>query len=104
MTADEPLPAARIRAKEFLRMKPDDERQAWVELPPRTVMAVRRLPGSPYDFGFITGMGRLLMAHPRIGEAFMSLFGEIMFAPGHLSRQEREMIASVATAAQFCHY
>jgi alkylhydroperoxidase/carboxymuconolactone decarboxylase family protein YurZ len=85
-------------------MKPDDERQAWVELPPRAVMAAHRPPGHPYDFGFVTGMGRLLMAHERIGAAFMEMYGQIMFAPGTLSRQEREMIAGVATAAQFCHY
>ena len=85
-------------------MKPDDERQAWVELPPRAVMAANRPPGHPNDFGFVTGMGRLLMAHPRIGEAFMELYGQVMFASGNLSRQEREMIAGVATAAQFCHY
>jgi alkylhydroperoxidase/carboxymuconolactone decarboxylase family protein YurZ len=85
-------------------VRPDDERQAWVELPPRAEMASRRSPGAPYDFGFVTGMGRLLMAHPRIGGAFMNLFAEVMFTPGHLSRQEREMIAAVATAAQFCHY
>lgn len=86
-------------------MKPDDERQAWVELPTRAQMRDARPPGShPYDFGFVTGMGRLLMAHPRIGGAFMELYGAIMFAPGHLSRQEREMIAAVATSAQFCHY
>ena len=86
-------------------MKPDDEDQAWVDLPTRAMMTAARPPGShPYDFGFVTGMGRLLMAHPRIGEAFMELYGQIMFAPGHLSRSEREMIAGVATAAQFCHY
>lgn len=86
-------------------MKPDDERQAWVQLPTRAMMQEARPPGShPYDFGFVTGMGRLLMAHPRIGQAFMELYGQIMFAPGNLSRKEREMIAGVATAAQFCHY
>jgi alkylhydroperoxidase/carboxymuconolactone decarboxylase family protein YurZ len=67
-------------------------------------MASRRSPGAPYDFGFVTGMGRLLMAHPRIGGAFMNLFGAIMFAPGPLSRQEREMIAAVAASAQTCFY
>jgi hypothetical protein len=85
-------------------MKPDDERQAWVELPSRAIVAARRPPDHPYDFGFVTGMARLLMAHPRIGEAFMELYGQIMFAPCNLSRKEREMIAAVATAAQFCHY
>jgi len=27
-----------------------------------------------------------------------------MFEPGHLSRQEREMVAAVAAAAQDCQY
>lgn len=86
-------------------MKPDGERQAWVDLPTRAQMREARPPGShPYDFGFVAGMSRLLMAHRRIGQAFMELYGQIMFAPGNLSRQEREMIAGVATAAQFCHY
>jgi alkylhydroperoxidase/carboxymuconolactone decarboxylase family protein YurZ len=86
-------------------VNPDDERQAWVALPTREQMRAARPPGShPYDFGFVSGMGRLLMAHPRIGQAFMELYGQVMFAPGSLSRQEREMIAAVATAAQFCHY
>jgi AhpD family alkylhydroperoxidase len=32
------------------------------------------------------------------------LFTEVMFAPGSLSRAEREMIAATAAAAQDCHY
>ena len=43
-------------------------------------------------------------AHPRIGAAFQAMYAEIMFAPGQLDRREREMIAGVAAAAQFCHY
>jgi alkylhydroperoxidase family enzyme len=85
-------------------MRPEEARQAWVELPPRAEMVAQRPPGHPYDFGFVTGMGRLLMAHPRIGRAFMALYEAIMFAPGHLTRQERELIAGVTAAAQFCHY
>jgi alkylhydroperoxidase/carboxymuconolactone decarboxylase family protein YurZ len=49
-------------------------------------------------------MGRLLAAHPPIGQAFGNLFMQIMFAPGQLSRAEREMVAGVAAAAQDCHY
>ncbi len=44
-------------------------------------------------------MGRLLMAHSRIGPTFQALFSEIMFVPGALDRQEREMIAAVAAGA-----
>ncbi len=59
---------------------------------------------SPYDFGFVGDMSRLLAAHPRIGPAMQRAFAEIMFAPGALSRAEREMVAAVASAAQDCQY
>jgi alkylhydroperoxidase/carboxymuconolactone decarboxylase family protein YurZ len=58
----------------------------------------------PYDFGFIPGMSRLRAAHPRIGPKMGELFREVMFAPGDLTRAEREMIAAVASAAQDCRY
>src|SRR5262249_36775426 len=58
----------------------------------------------PYDFGFIGGMGRLLASHPRIGPAMQRAFYEIMFAPGALARDEREMVAAVASVAQDCEY
>jgi alkylhydroperoxidase/carboxymuconolactone decarboxylase family protein YurZ len=61
-------------------------------------------PPSAYDFGFATGMGRLLASHARIGRAMLGAFHEIMFAPGALSRAEREMLAAVASAAQDCEY
>ena len=57
-----------------------------------------------YNFGFRAAMGRLLAAHDRIGPAFGRLFRQIMFEPGHLNRQEREMVAGVAAAAQDCYY
>jgi alkylhydroperoxidase/carboxymuconolactone decarboxylase family protein YurZ len=59
---------------------------------------------SPYDFGFVGGMSRLLSTHPRIGPAMQRAFAEIMFAPGQLTRAEREMVAAVASAAQDCQY
>ncbi len=58
----------------------------------------------PYDFGFIPGMSRLRAAHPRIGPKMGELFREVMFAPGDLTRAEREMVAAVASAAQDCRY
>lgn len=62
-------------------------------------------PGkNPYDFGFIAGMSRLLLAHPRIGKAMRAAFSEIMFAPGALDRPEREMVAAAASAAQDCEF
>ena len=81
--------------------------EAWVTLPSEAEIRARMKPGSkyPYDFGFLPAMGRLLRAHDRIGPTFLTLFGQIMWAPeGSLNRREREMIAAVAAAAQDCHY
>jgi alkylhydroperoxidase/carboxymuconolactone decarboxylase family protein YurZ len=77
---------------------------AYIALPTMEDAAAARPVDHPYNFGFVGGMGRLLMAHPRIGAAFQGLFNEIMFAPGALDRQEREMIAAVTASAQECFY
>jgi len=69
-----------------------------------SLAAVGAGPGHPYYLGYRSEMGLLLNAHPRIGPAFGALFTEVMFAPGNLSRGEREMIAATAAAAQDCHY
>ena len=74
--------------------------EAYIELP----TPAERPRDHPYNFGFPTAMGRLLSAHPRIGPAFQRLFATIMFEPGALSRQEREMVAAVAASAQTCFY
>jgi hypothetical protein len=78
----------------FIALPSEEEVRA--ELPPGTK--------NPYDFGFITRMSRLLSAHPRIGKAMRAAFYEIMFAPGVLTRPEREMVAAVASAAQDCEF
>ncbi|MCB1683606.1 MAG: hypothetical protein R3E82_21980 [Pseudomonadales bacterium] len=80
------------------------EKQAWVELLDEAEYRAAVPPGGPYDFGFLPAMGRLIAAHPRIGPAFSALFGQIMFAPGALSRSEREMVAAVAASTQDCFY
>jgi alkylhydroperoxidase/carboxymuconolactone decarboxylase family protein YurZ len=79
----------------FIALPSDEEMQA------RMAASGQR---SPYDFGFISGMGRLLAAQPRIGPAMQRAFAEIMFAPGALDRAEREMVAAVASTAQDCEY
>lgn len=83
-----------------------EENAPFIALPSDEEMQARAAGGqrSPYDFGFISGMGRLLAAHPRIGPAMQRAFAEIMFAPGALDRAEREMVAAVASAAQVCEY
>jgi hypothetical protein len=80
---------------------------AWVQMPSEEQMRqlFPRRSNMPYDFGFLPAMTRLLMAHGRIGPAFVQLFAQIMFAPeGKLSRAEREMVAAVASGAQDCLY
>jgi alkylhydroperoxidase family enzyme len=76
--------------------------ESWIDIDPDT----GPLPAAPgsWTFEFRPAMGRLLSAHPTIGPAFNKLYEEIMRGPGHLSRQEREMIATVASAAQDCEY
>lgn len=83
-----------------------DEPQPFITLPTDEAMRAQMKPGmkSPYDFGFIGGMSRLLSAHERLGQAMRGFFAEVMFAPGVLSRDEREMVAAVASAAQDCEY
>lgn len=83
-----------------------DEQQPFITLPTDEEMRAEMKPGmkSPYDFGFIGGMSRLLSAHERLGRAMRGFFAEVMFAPGALSRDEREMVAAVASAAQDCEY
>jgi len=84
----------------------DTPREAWVAIPTsEQTYAQLQLGTKPsYDFGFLPAMGRLVRTHPQIGPAMLQLFKEIMFAPGALTRAEREMIAAVTAAAQDCHY
>lgn len=88
---------------EAMSTQPGGE-DAYIPLPSVEAATAGRPDDHPYNFGFVGGMGRLLMAHPRIGGPFQALFGAIMFAPGALDRQEREMIAAVTAAAQTCFY
>jgi alkylhydroperoxidase/carboxymuconolactone decarboxylase family protein YurZ len=82
-------------------------REAWVRIPSEEERRAQLPPGAPasaYNFGFIPAMARLQAAHDKIGLALGLLFRQLMFEAGHLSRQEREMVAAVAAAAQDCQY
>ena len=84
-----------------------DLREAWVAIPSEAERRAHMPPGVPasgYDYGYLPAMGRLLSAHEGIGPEFSNLFRAVMFGPGHLTRQEREMVAAVAAVAQDCHY
>ena len=76
---------------------------AWVEMPTPEQIRQMGLPPS-YNFGFVGAMGRLMLAHPKIGPHFSRLFQQTMFGPGALSRPEREMVAMVTARAQNCFY
>ena len=67
--------------------------EAWVEMPSESAMRAQGASGGPYDFGFLPNMGRLIASHPTIGPAFSGLFATIMFQPGALSRQDKELVA-----------
>jgi alkylhydroperoxidase family enzyme len=41
---------------------------------------------------------------PAVLRASMALYREIMFGESGLSRKERELLATVASAEQNCHY
>ena len=85
----------------------DTPRIAYVDLPSEDEIRAQidpNAPPHPYDFGFLAPMSRLRWAHPRIGKPLSVFFNEVMFAPGHLTRAEREMLAAVSSAAQDCHY
>jgi hypothetical protein len=84
---------------------PSDEQIRAMQAPPASgVPAASSAVARGYDFGFVAGMSRLLLAHDRLGPLFRQLFRELMFGPGQLDRREREMVAAVAAAAQDCHY
>ena len=82
------------QAEAWVTILSEEERRA--QMPPG--------PASGYDFGFLPAMGRLLAAHVSVGPLFGALFRQLMFEPGHLDRQEREMVAALAAAAQDCNY
>ena len=71
--------------------------EVWVKMPTEAELRAQRLSDSanPYDFGFLTGMERLLLAHDRLGRYFLRLFGQIMFAPGHLKGTQEAALAGV---------
>ena len=80
------------------------KKEAWITLPSEAELGWTAAPGAGYDFSFLPAMGRLVMAHPQIGSAFVQLLMTVMFGPGILSRRERELVGAVASAAQDCFY
>lgn len=88
-------------------MNQSSVREAWVRIPTEEEKRSQLPPGgqaSAYGFEFIPAMARLMATHDKIGPALGALLRQIMFEPGNLNRQEREMVAAVASAAQDCYY
>jgi hypothetical protein len=88
-------------------MNQSSVREVWVRIPTEEERRSQLSPGAPasaYGFEFIPAMARLLATHDKIGSALGALLRQIMFEPGYLGRQEREMVAAVASAAQDCYY
>jgi uncharacterized peroxidase-related enzyme len=54
--------------------------------------------------GKVFNILKAMSLNPRVLRASMDLYKEIMFGESGLSRQERELLATVASAEQGCHY
>ncbi|MGH3077996.1 MAG: peroxidase [Gaiellaceae bacterium] len=54
--------------------------------------------------GKVFNILKAMSLRPGVLHASMALYREIMFGESGLSRQERELLATVASAEQSCHY
>jgi alkylhydroperoxidase family enzyme len=54
--------------------------------------------------GKVYNIVRSMSLAPEVLRRSMELYREIMFGPSRLSRQERELLATVVSAANECYY
>ncbi len=54
--------------------------------------------------GKVFNILKAMSLRPGVLRASMALYREIMFGESGLSRQERELLATVASSEQSCHY
>lgn len=54
--------------------------------------------------GKVFNILKAMSLRPAVLRASIALYREIMFGESGLSRQERELLATVASAEQSCHY
>ena len=54
--------------------------------------------------GKVFNILKAMSLNPRVLRASMALYKEIMFGESGLSRRERELLATVTSAEQSCHY
>lgn len=79
----------------FIRTVPEGE--AGGALKPLYEAAVGRA-------GKVFAIVRLMSPNPAVLEASMGFYRAVMFGPSPLSRRQREMIATVVSATNGCHY
>ena len=54
--------------------------------------------------GRVFGILRTMSLDPAVLDSSMVLYQRVMFAPAGLSRSQREMLATVVSRANDCHY
>jgi uncharacterized peroxidase-related enzyme len=54
--------------------------------------------------GFVPNIVKSMSIRPELTRAWMGLYTTLMFSQSELSRAEREMIATVVSVANRCHY
>ena len=54
--------------------------------------------------GRVWNIVRIMSPNPAVLEASMGLYRAVMFGPSPLSRRQREMMATVVSASNGCHY
>jgi len=54
--------------------------------------------------GWVSNIIKSFSIRPETLRAFQNLFATLMFGPSALSRAQREMIATVVSVANRCHY
>jgi len=54
--------------------------------------------------GKVFNILKAMSLNPRVLRASIELYKEIMFGESRLSRRERELLATVTSAEQNCHY
>lgn len=84
-----------------------DRRMSWIrETAPEaaTGLLARLLDAARRRAGKIFNVVQVQSVQPRVLDASIKLYQELMFGPGELSRAQREMIAVAVSRANGCVY
>jgi alkylhydroperoxidase family enzyme len=79
----------------YLRLIPEDEAEGLLK--EEYDAAVERA-------GKVFNILKSMSLNPRVLRASMELYKEVMLGESGLSRRERELLATVTSSAQSCHY